>query len=191
LGIRHSASPLTPPDSRSSEHLPAPASSPGPDETAIAYVALGSNLGDRRGHLEAAFAALAALPGTRLLERSAIFETPPFGPPGQQNYFNAAASLATALSPLALLDALLAIEQSRGRVRLERWGPRTLDLDLLLHGDAIIRETRLTLPHPEMLRRAFVLVPLHDLAPRLVIDGLPVARHLSSLDQTGIHRLSC
>ena len=156
---------------------------------ATAYVALGSNLGDRRGHLEAAFASLAALPGTRLLGRSAVFETPPFGPPGQQNYFNAAASLATTLAPLALLDSLLSIEQSRGRVRRERWGPRTLDLDLLLHGDAIIQEPRLTLPHPEMLRRAFVLVPLHDLAPELVLAGRPIGQHLLALDQTGIHRL--
>jgi 2-amino-4-hydroxy-6-hydroxymethyldihydropteridine diphosphokinase len=156
---------------------------------ATAYIALGSNLGDRRGHLEAAFAALAALPGTRLLARSAIFETPPFGPPGQQNYFNAVASLATTLSPLSLLDELLAIEQSRGRVRRERWGPRTLDLDLLLYGDAIIHETRLTLPHPEMLKRAFVLAPLHDLAPELIIAGRSIGQHLSSLDQAGIHRL--
>lgn len=155
-----------------------------------AYVALGSNLGDRHGHLEAAFAALAALPGTRLLGRSAVFETPPFGPPGQQNYFNAAASLATSLPPLALLDALLAIEQSRGRVRRERWGPRTLDLDLLLHGNTTAHEPRLTLPHPEMLRRAFVLVPLHDLAPELVIAGRPIRQHLSALDQTGILRFS-
>ncbi len=160
-----------------------------PAEPATAYVALGSNQGDRLGHIEAAFSALAALPGTRQLARSAIFETPPLGPAGQENYFNAAASLATTLSPLALLDALLAIEQSRGRVRRERWGSRTLDLDLLLHGDTVVREPRLTLPHPEMLRRAFVLVPLHDLAPGLVVDGVPISKRLSSLDQTGIRRL--
>ncbi|MEO0054140.1 MAG: hypothetical protein RLZZ50_87, partial [Verrucomicrobiota bacterium] len=97
----------------------------------IAYVALGSNLGDRRGHLEAAFAALDRLPGTRLLARSGLYETAPVGPPGQQDYLNAAAELSTALEPLELLEALLSIEQARGRVRRERWGPRTLDLDLL------------------------------------------------------------
>ena len=74
-------------------------------------------------------------------------------------------------------------------MRRERWGPRTLDLDLLLHGDAIIQEPRLTLPHPEMLRRDFVLVPLHDLSPDLVLAGRPIGQHLLALDQTGIHRL--
>ncbi len=160
------------------------------DDRRIAYVALGSNLGDRREHLEAAFSALSRLRGTRLLARSAIFETPPFGPPGQQNYFNAAAALDTELPPLALLDELLAIEQSRGRVRRERWGPRTLDLDLLLHGESIIREGRLTIPHPAMQERAFVLAPLRDIAPDLVLDGRPISDHLSKLDQTGIRRLT-
>lgn len=157
---------------------------------ATAYVALGSNLGDRRGHLEAAFAALAALPGTRLLGRSAIFETPPLGPAGQQDYLNAAAALSTTFSPHALLDALLAIEQSRGRVRGERWGPRTLDLDLLLHGNTVTRDARLTLPHPSMLQRAFVLAPLCDLAPDLVLADHPLKHHLAALDQSGIRRLA-
>lgn len=154
-----------------------------------AYVALGSNLGDRVAHLEAAFSALAALPGTRLAGRSAIFETPPLGPAGQQDYLNATAALRTGLTPHALLDALLAIEQSRGRVRRERWGARTLDLDLLLHGEAVVRDPRLTLPHPAMLQRAFVLTPLCDLAPDLVVAGRPVTQHLASLDQSGIRRL--
>lgn len=156
----------------------------------LAYVALGSNLGDRRAHLEAAFSALGTLPGTRLVARSAIFETPPFGPPGQQHYYNAAAALETVLPPLALLDALLEVEQTRGRIRRERWGPRTLDLDLLLHGDAVLQEPRLTLPHPSMLERAFVLAPLNDIAAGLLIDGQSVSRHLSTLDQSGIRRVS-
>lgn len=161
-----------------------PASAP-----TTAYVALGSNLGDRLAHLEAAFAALAALPDTRLVARSAVFETPPFGPPGQQDYLNAAAALSTRLAPHALLDALLAIEQTRGRVRRERNGPRTLDLDLLLHGDAEVRDPRLTLPHPAMLGRAFVLVPLCELAPDRVVAGHTLAQHLALLDQSGIRRL--
>ena len=158
--------------------------------TVIAYVALGSNLGDRRAHLEAAFAALAALPGTRLEARSALYETAPLGPPGQQDYFNAVARLATALPPHAVLDALLVIERERGRVRSERWGPRTLDLDLLLHGDAAVRDERLTLPHPGLLARAFVLAPLHDLAPDLVLAGRTVAQHLATLDRSGVRRLA-
>lgn len=161
-----------------------PASSP-----VNAYVALGSNLGDRRAHLESAFAALATLPGTRLLARSAIFETPPFGPAGQQNYYNAAAALSTTLEPRPLLDALLAIEQASGRVRRERWGPRTLDLDLLLHGDTSMIDEHLTLPHPAMLERAFVLAPLCEIAPGLVLNGQTLARHLAGLDQTGIRRI--
>lgn len=158
--------------------------------SATAFVALGSNLGDRRAHLEAAFAALASLPGTHLLARSAIFETPPLGPPGQQDYLNAAAALSTTLAPHALLDALLTIEQSRGRVRRERWGARTLDLDLLLHGQTVTHDARLTLPHPAMLQRAFVLAPLRDLAPDLVVNGLTLTHHLALLDQSGIRRLT-
>lgn len=156
----------------------------------IAYVALGSNLGDRRAHLEAAFTALDHLPGTHLLGRSDLYETAPVGPPGQQDYLNAAAALSTLMDPLALLDALLSIEQTRGRVRRERWGPRTLDLDLLLHGNNRISDTRLTLPHPSMLDRAFVLVPLCDLAPSLQLEGKTLAARLESLDRSGVRRIA-
>lgn len=156
---------------------------------AIAFVALGSNLGDRHAHLAAALAALAVLPGSRLLATSATYETAPLGPPGQQDYLNAVAQLATELCPLTVLDSLLAIERSRGRIRSERWGSRTLDLDLLLHGDTTVHDSRLTLPHPAMLARAFVLTPLHDLAPALVLAGRSVAQHLALLDRSGVRRL--
>jgi len=151
-----------------------------------AYIALGSNLGDRRAHLEAALIALAKLPGTRLLATSLIYETAPLGPAGQQDYLNAVAHLSTTLAPLALLDALLVIEQSRGRLRRERWGARTLDLDLLLHGAATLQDARLTLPHPAMLDRAFVLVPLHDLAPDLILADRTIEQHLARLDRSGV-----
>ncbi len=154
-----------------------------------AFVALGSNLGDRRAHLEAAFVALHNLPGTRLLARSALYETAPLGPAGQAPYLNAAAALDTALPALELLDALLEIEKSRGRVRRERWGARTLDLDLLLHGEAALHLPRLTVPHPEMLARAFVLAPLCELAPDRLVAGRSLAQHLAALDQAGIRRL--
>ncbi len=157
---------------------------------ARAYVALGGNLGDRRAHLSAGYAALAALPRTRLVGRSGLYETAPLGPPGQQDYLNAVAALDTALAPLELLDALLAIERDCGRVRRERWGPRTLDLDLLLHGDAVLHEPRLVLPHPAMLGRAFVLAPLRDLAPGLMLSGRSVSDHLACLDQAGIRRVA-
>ena len=156
----------------------------------LAYIALGSNLGERRAHLEAAFAALAVLPGTRLLARSALYETTPLGPAGQQDYLNAAAAIETTLAPHALLAACLAIELTRGRVRRERWGPRTLDLDLLLHGEAVIHDEHLRLPHPAMLGRAFVLAPLCDLAPNLLLDGIPLGEHLARLDQSGVRSLA-
>ena len=156
---------------------------------AIAYVALGTNLGDRHAHLDAAFAALSALPGTRLLARSSRYETAPLGPAGQQDYLNAAAELETTLSPRALLDACLTIEQTRGRIRAERWGPRTLDLDLLLHGNTTSQDPHLTLPHPAMLNRAFVLAPLCDLVPELPLAGRTLAQHLALLNQSGVRRL--
>ena len=154
-----------------------------------AYVALGSNLGDRRAHLAAAFAALGALPGTAVDAVSALYETAPVGPPGQQDYLNAVVRLRTGIPPHALLEALLEIERGRGRVRAERWGPRTLDLDLLLHGDTLLRDARLVLPHPAMLGRAFVLAPLNDIAPDLVLAGRTVGQHLASLDRAGVRRL--
>ena len=156
----------------------------------ISYVALGSNLDDRRAHLDAALAALAVLPGTRLDAVSPLYETAPIGPPGQQDYLNAVARLATTLGPFALLDALLTVEQARGRIRRERWGPRTLDLDLLLHGDTRLDHPRLTLPHPRMLERTFVLAPLNDLAPELLLAGHTVAQHLERLDRSGVRRLA-
>jgi len=154
-----------------------------------AYVALGSNIGDRAAHLAAAVATPEALPGKRVTAVSPTYETAPVGPAGQDNYFNAVAALVTSLPPLALLDHLLAIEQTRGRLRRERWGPRTLDLDLLLHGDTTLDDPRLTLPHPSMILRAFVLAPLADLAPDLLLAGRPVNAHLASLDSSGILRL--
>lgn len=163
--------------------------SPFPTSALRAYVALGGNLGNRRERLETGLAALAALPGTHLAARSAYYETAPVGPPGQQDYYNAVAALDTTLPPLDLLDALLTIERANGRERRERWGPRTLDLDLLLHGDTVLHHPRLTLPHPAMHTRAFVLVPLLDVAPDIVIGGHAASTLLASLDRTGVRRL--
>lgn len=143
-----------------------------------AYVALGSNLdstaGDRLSHLDYAINALATLPSTTVVARSSIHQTDPVGPPGQGPYLNAAVALDTAMAPRALLDAMLAIERARGRDRSreQRWGPRTLDLDLLIHGEAILREAGLVLPHPRLHERAFVLEPLAEIAPDLTVPGL-------------------
>lgn len=156
-----------------------------------AYLALGSNLADRRQLLADALTALARHPQNRLAGISPVYETKAVRLPGQDDqpdFLNMVVRVETDLPPLALLDLCLNIEQQLGRVRRERWGPRTVDLDVLLHGDTVLNDDRLTLPHPRMKERAFVLVPLTDLAPDLLIDGEPVHRHLDRLDRTGIHR---
>ncbi len=139
----------------------------------LAVIALGSNLGDRRGHLEAALAAMDALPGARVVARSSFHETDPVGPPGQGAYLNSAAILSTGLEPLELMRALLEIERGRGRVREpgSRWGPRTLDLDLLLYDDEVIHLPGLDVPHPRMHERRFVLAPLAEIGPSLQVPG--------------------
>ncbi len=132
-----------------------------------AYVGLGSNLGDRAAHLAEALDALHATPEVEVLDVSPVYETEPVGPP-QPPYWNAVVRLRTGLAPRALLERLLAIEREAGRVRsAERNAPRTLDLDLLLYGDCCLSEPGLELPHPRLAERAFVLVPLRDLAPEL------------------------
>lgn len=134
-----------------------------------AYVALGSNLGDRARHLERAICALRAAPGVLRVERSAVYETDPVGPPPQGPYLNAVVRLMTRLEPHALLDHLMRIEREAGRVRgAQRDLPRSLDLDLLLYGRQTIRTPDLEVPHPRMHERAFVLEPLCDLATALV-----------------------
>jgi 2-amino-4-hydroxy-6-hydroxymethyldihydropteridine diphosphokinase len=142
----------------------------GPGRT-IAAVALGSNLADPVAQVRRALAALAVLPGTRLVARSRLYRTPPVGPP-QPDYVNAAALLETRLGSDALFDGLLEIEAAQGRARGERWGPRTLDLDLLVYGDAVIETPRLTVPHPQLAVRPFVLVPLAEVAADLEVPGL-------------------
>jgi 2-amino-4-hydroxy-6-hydroxymethyldihydropteridine diphosphokinase len=145
---------------------------------AEAFVGLGSNLADPPRQLQAAIKALAALPGTELKCASGFYRSAAIGPAGQPDYCNAVAQLVTALAPLALLDALQGVEAAAGRVRAERWGPRLLDLDLLAYDDVVLRDPRLTLPHPELARRDFVLVPLAEIAPQVVLPGLGVAAEL-------------
>jgi 2-amino-4-hydroxy-6-hydroxymethyldihydropteridine diphosphokinase len=137
-----------------------------------AFVALGGNLGDTRTILQQALDALGMLPGTRLVAQSRFYRTPPWGLREQPAFLNAAAELDTVLGPHELLDALLRIERDAGRVRDgERWGPRTLDLDLLHMDGLALHDDRLTLPHPRIAERAFVLLPLAELAPDLELSG--------------------
>jgi len=153
-----------------------------------AYLALGSNLADRSRLLADALEHLARSPGNRLTATSPVYETKAVGLADQPDFLNLVARLETDLTPHALLDLCLAIEHRLGRVRRERWGPRTVDIDVLLLGDLTLSDERLTLPHPRMTERAFVLVPLADLAPDLPVNGLAVRDHLARLDRTGLRR---
>jgi 2-amino-4-hydroxy-6-hydroxymethyldihydropteridine diphosphokinase len=137
-----------------------------------AYIGLGANLGDRSAALDAALEALRARPGVHVAAVSRVRETEPWGPVEQPPFLNAAAALDTTLEARELLDVLLAVERDLGRTREgARWGPRTIDLDLLLYGDEVIDEPGLTVPHPRLAERLFVLEPLHDLDPGLVVPG--------------------
>jgi len=141
-----------------------------------AYVGLGSNLESPRRQIASALEALDALPGTSVQSCSSLYRTAPVGYAGQPDFVNAVVCLKTALGPRQLLDALLEIEGEHGRTRSVRNGPRTLDLDLLLHGDVRVDEPGLQVPHPRLTERAFVLVPLAEIAPTLVLpDGVFVA----------------
>jgi 2-amino-4-hydroxy-6-hydroxymethyldihydropteridine diphosphokinase len=158
--------------------------------TVLAYVGLGSNLERPQEQLLRAFDEFSRLPGTCLSASSGLYRNPPMGPVPQPDYVNAVAALETRLSPLELLDGLQAIEQAHGRVRIERWGPRTLDLDLLLYADQIIDEPRLQVPHPGLHERPFVLYPLAEIAPGLTIPGRgPLAEWLARCPSGGLVRI--
>jgi 2-amino-4-hydroxy-6-hydroxymethyldihydropteridine diphosphokinase len=131
----------------------------------IAYLGLGANLGDPKRQLEEALRRLAASDEVEVLKVSTFYLNPPLGPPEQPWYVNAAAQIRTRLAPEELWRVLRQVEEALGRVRGERWGPRLIDLDLLLYNGAIITGPHLVVPHPEMQRRAFVLVPLAEIAP--------------------------
>jgi 2-amino-4-hydroxy-6-hydroxymethyldihydropteridine diphosphokinase len=136
-----------------------------------AYIAIGSNLGDPRAQVAAALERIRLLPTSRLESQSRLYRTRPMGPQDQPDFVNAAAGVLTLLEPRPLLDALLEIERRMGRVREERWGPRLIDLDLVWMAGSPLEEPGLTLPHPGVSMRNFVLYPLSDIAPTLDIPG--------------------
>ena len=145
-----------------------PQAKPAPERSA--WIGLGANLGDARAALRSAIASLGELPQTRVRAQSSVYRTAPVDASGP-DYFNAVAELATRLAPQALLEALQAIERRHGRERSFRNAPRTLDLDLLLYGDDIIATATLTVPHPRLHQRAFVLAPLAELRPETLVPG--------------------
>lgn len=150
----------------------------------LAYIAIGSNLASPLEQVNAAVQALGDIPQTRVVALSSFYRTPPLGPQDQPDYLNAAIALETVLSAEALLDNTQRIELQQGRVRKEeRWGPRTLDLDIMLFGDAVINTERLTVPHYDMKRRGFMLWPLFEIAPDLIFpDGETLSDLLAHLN---------
>lgn len=159
--------------------------------TTSAYIGLGANLNNPKQQIEVAFKALANLPNTQLLLRSSLYQSAPMGPQDQDDYINAVAKIETSLTPIDLLDQLQSIEKTQGRVRkAERWGPRTLDLDLLLFGDQAIQCERLTIPHYGLRQRAFVLLPIQEIAPELKLpDGTSINSIVEELTEQGITKL--
>ena len=158
----------------------------------VVYVGLGSNLANPVDQVNQALTALDGMAHCRLLSQSSLYRSAPMGPQDQNDYINAVAELSTDLTPIALLDALQSIENQQGRVRKdERWGPRTLDLDLLLYGDKSVDLPRLKVPHYGMKQRNFVLLPLQEIAPDLVLPGgEPLSACVAAISSAGIEKLT-
>lgn len=156
-------------------------------EKRLAYLCLGSNLDDRAGTMAKAVG-LIARTGLKIVGRSSLYETPPWGPVAQGPYLNMVVAVETELSARELLNMLLGVEHAFGRDRTRevRFGPRTIDIDILLYGDDVVAEPDLEIPHPRMMERAFALIPLAELAPDLVVQGVPVRAALETLDRSGI-----
>jgi len=154
-----------------------------------AYLGLGGNLGDRLKYLAGAVRALNAEPGVSVEKVSSVYETTPVGVVDQPVFLNLAVQVTTTLSARELLTRCLQIENNFGRVRNERWGPRTLDIDVLWYDGNVVNDPDLTLPHPRMATRAFVLVPLAEIAPMLLIEGMRSDVLAAKLDQSGLRRL--
>ncbi len=160
----------------------------GPSDTR-AFLSLGGNLGDPAAAMSAALDFLDADGRTRVVAVSSLYRTPPWGKTDQPDFLNAAAEIVTGLNARGLLGLCLDSERRLKRVRGERWGPRLIDIDIVAFGDAVVKEPGLELPHPRLAERAFVLVPLLEIAPELAIGGRKVADMLAGIDASGIERL--
>lgn len=157
----------------------------------IAYIALGSNLNQPIEQLQSALQAINRLPQTQLLNVSSFYQSKPLGPQDQPDYLNAVACIETTLQPIALLDALQHIENEQGRVRLRRWGERTLDLDILLYDNLQLQSERLTVPHYDMKNREFVMIPLQEITADLILPcGDRVANIAAQFAHHNMQKLS-
>lgn len=157
---------------------------------AEAALGLGSNLGDRQAHLAGALRGLKNWEGVAVTAVSSLWETPPWGIEDQPHFLNACVLIETSLSPMEVLDACLAIEREHGRERSLRWGPRTLDMDVLYYDDVEMTGERLILPHPRMLLRSFVLAPLAEIAPAKIIGGATIQENFALVGlEAGMKRL--
>ena len=156
----------------------------------IAYIGLGSNMESPGQQINSAMKSLGKIQSTRIISTSSLYKSKPVGPQNQDDYINAVVKIETELESVDLLDCLQAIENEHGRVRNVHWGPRTIDLDILMFGDQIIQNERLTVPHPEMTNRSFVLVPLAEIDPGCNIPKMgPVSGLLSAVEQDGLEIL--
>ena len=157
----------------------------------IAFIGLGSNMNSPRQQITTAIQSLGEIQSTQMISASSLYESKPVGPQDQGDYINAVMKLETDLVAIALLDSLQAIENDHGRERKQHWGPRTLDLDILLFGDQVIHNGRLTIPHAEICNRPFVLVPLAEINPDCVIPEKGLVTDLvSKVDQAGLTVMS-
>lgn len=165
---------------------------PGPNdlEAERVFLGLGGNVGDPARTMAAALAALERHPEIEVVAVSSLYRTPPWGRVDQPDFLNAVAELKTALEPRALLDTCLAVERASGRERNERWGPRTIDLDIIAFGNRVIREEGLEIPHPRLASRAFVLVPFAEIAGSFEIGGTSVTAMANAVDAAGIERIA-
>ena len=151
-----------------------------------AFLSLGSNMGDRLEYLSKAIYKIVEIQGCNILNKSSVYETEPWGYENQEAFLNLCISIETSLSPYELLESLQAIELELDRVRKIHWGPRTIDIDILLFDDIICEDDKLTIPHPRMRERAFVLIPLYDIEKNLIIDGIKLEDLINKIDTRGI-----
>lgn len=155
-----------------------------------AYLSLGSNMGDKKQYLYAAIKILEATDQIWLTKISSLYETNPWGYTEQDLFMNLAVEIETTLSPIALLDVCQSIEQELGRVRLIKWGPRVIDVDILLYGEEVLNEKRLIVPHPLMTQRDFVMIPLAEIAPTVLVNNRQVQDYIVEFDLNNLKRIS-